>query len=115
MQEEGEIKQRDDLEENEFEEILITPKPGGTMILVVAVLGGAGALCFLTAQGNPFMIALGYILAVIGLIVFRGIKTLDVNEAILATFNGEYVGTFKEPGYIWTNPLFSFQKVSLKT
>jgi regulator of protease activity HflC (stomatin/prohibitin superfamily) len=115
MQEEGEIEKRNEMEELEFEELLITPKPGQNMLILALVFGGAGALAFLGANGNPFINVLGGILVFIALNIWRGVKTLDLNEAILCLFLGEYVGTVKEPGFIWINPLFSCHNVSLKT
>jgi regulator of protease activity HflC (stomatin/prohibitin superfamily) len=43
-----------------------------------------------------------------------GFFTVEPNEAIVLTFFGRYVGTVREAGFWWTNPLAGKRKVSLR-
>ncbi|WP_315785071.1 SPFH domain-containing protein [Fischerella sp. JS2] len=43
-----------------------------------------------------------------------GFLTVEPNQAVVLTFLGRYVGTIREPGFWWTNPLTNKQKVSLR-
>ncbi|WP_337884626.1 SPFH domain-containing protein [Fischerella thermalis] len=43
-----------------------------------------------------------------------GFLTIEPNQAVVLTFLGSYVGTVREPGFWWTNPLTNKHKVSLR-
>lgn len=43
-----------------------------------------------------------------------GFKIVQPNESAVLTLFGKYVGTIKENGFIWANPFFLAQKVSLR-
>ncbi|WP_461137856.1 SPFH domain-containing protein [Spirosoma pomorum] len=46
--------------------------------------------------------------------IFKGIVIIYPKEAMAATFFGEYVGTMKESGLRWVNPLYNKTKISLR-
>jgi regulator of protease activity HflC (stomatin/prohibitin superfamily) len=74
-----------------------------------------GLLCFLLAA-----ITLAYapilcgLLFLIGIFLLKGIVIIYPNEGMAATFFGDYVGTIKETGMQWVNPLYSKTKISLR-
>lgn len=49
-----------------------------------------------------------------GTILFIGLTVINPNEAAVTTFFGEYVGTMKQNGLRWVNPLFRRRKISLR-
>jgi regulator of protease activity HflC (stomatin/prohibitin superfamily) len=49
-----------------------------------------------------------------GVILFIGLTVINPNEAAVATFFGEYVGTMKQNGLRWVNPLYRRRKISLR-
>lgn len=54
------------------------------------------------------------LLFVLGCIMFVGLTVINPNEAAVSTFFGEYVGTMKQNGLRWVNPLYRRRKISLR-
>ncbi|MFN8348295.1 MAG: SPFH domain-containing protein [Spirosomataceae bacterium] len=50
----------------------------------------------------------------IGTILMSGLTVINPNEAAVATFFGEYIGTMKQNGLRWVNPLYRRRKISLR-
>jgi regulator of protease activity HflC (stomatin/prohibitin superfamily) len=48
------------------------------------------------------------------LLLCKGFFIINPNEAFVLQFFGNYVGTVKEPGLKWTNPLYSKTRVDLR-
>lgn len=70
-----------------------------------------------SAPANPpaveiLFIALGFIAIVV---VLKGLIIVQPNYAVVLTFFGKYVGTVKENGLLFVNPLFTQQKVNLRS
>ncbi|POY35826.1 band 7 protein [Solitalea longa] len=86
-----------------------TPISGFAM-LGFAVLCLAGT-AFSFTQG---IIPLGILLFFVAIISFMGIIIINPNESRVLTFFGTYVGTVKENGLFFVNPLFKKQSVSLR-
>jgi regulator of protease activity HflC (stomatin/prohibitin superfamily) len=59
------------------------------------------------------MMGIGFIVTAI--IVVKGLMIVDPNYAIVLTFFGKYVGTVKENGLQFVNPLYTKLKVSLRS
>jgi regulator of protease activity HflC (stomatin/prohibitin superfamily) len=77
---------------------------------------GLALVCFATAA-----IALSYgagilggLLGFAGLFILKGIVVIYPKEGMTATFFGDYVGTIKETGLQWVNPLYNKTKISLR-
>ena len=93
----------------------MTEKPltslSGYLLLTVAVL------CLLASAGLFFArlgLVLPGLLFLIAIILFIGITVINPNEAVVCTFFGDYVGTMKQNGLRWVNPLYSKTKISLR-
>ena len=50
----------------------------------------------------------------VAIILFVGITVINPNEAVVCTFFGDYVGTMKQNGLRWVNPLYNKAKISLR-
>lgn len=91
-----------------MEEKKLSPVSGYLYLLL-------GLLCFGVAA---IMIAyaplLGGLLFLIGLFLLKGLVIIYPNEGMAATFFGDYVGTIKQTGMQWVNPLYSKTKISLR-
>jgi regulator of protease activity HflC (stomatin/prohibitin superfamily) len=77
---------------------------------------GLALVCFATAA-----IALSYgggilggLLGFAGMFILKGIVVIYPKEGMAATFFGDYVGTIKETGLQWVNPLYNKTKISLR-
>lgn len=79
---------------------------GMISLLVFLLVAGLGFL-FLRIIMIPFF-------AIAGLLWLKGIFIVDPNEARVLTFFGKYIGTVRESGFWFANPLASKQKISLK-
>lgn len=93
----------------------MTEKPltsvSGYQQLLLAVL------CLLAAAGLAaarFGLVVPGILFLIANILFIGLTIINPNEAVVCTFFGDYVGTTKQNGLQWVNPLYSKRKISLR-
>lgn len=49
-----------------------------------------------------------------GFIILIGLTVINPNEAVVTTFFGDYMGTMKQNGLRWVNPLFRRKKISLR-
>lgn len=56
----------------------------------------------------------GVLIIVINVIGLGGYLVVSPNEAIVATFLGNYIGSVKEPGFWWINPLTMKRRISLR-
>ena len=84
------------------------------LLLLLALLGCAAALVFAILIGSvavALLAACGLLLMLIGL---GGFYMLEPNQAAVISFFGKYVGTVKDNGLRWNNPLYSKRKVSMR-
>jgi regulator of protease activity HflC (stomatin/prohibitin superfamily) len=61
------------------------------------------------------MITMGILMIVAAIIVIKGLMIVDPNYGMVLTFFGKYVGTVKENGLQFVNPLYTKLKVSLRS
>lgn len=84
---------------------------GWTIVPVLLIL--LVATIYLMVSGTVFP---PYLFPVIFLIIFlsTGFMIIYPNEARVLNFFGKYIGTVKEDGFMWTNPLYRKKKISLR-
>lgn len=83
----------------------------GYLLLLIAVV------CLLASAGLAvarFGFILPGLLFLTAIILFMGITVINPNEAVVCTFFGDYIGTMKQNGLRWVNPLYSKTKISLR-
>jgi regulator of protease activity HflC (stomatin/prohibitin superfamily) len=80
---------------------------GGLAILILFLI--AGLLVFIQPS-VVFLVPIAFIFA----IFCKGFYIVNPNEAVVATFFGKYVGTQKNSGFFWTNPLNGKDRISVK-
>ena len=66
-------------------------------------------------ESSPAFVFLGIILFIVTVFLLKGLTIVDPNYSIVLTFFGKYVGTLKENGLQFVNPLYSKLKVSLRS
>lgn len=87
----------------------------GYLALIVATLGFVGGIVMLINSGdNSGFVLPGIILIVASIFVFKGIMVVNPNHSRVCVFFGKYIGTVKENGLLWVNPLYSTEKISLR-
>ena len=79
----------------------------------------AGLLCFMSlAQSNTdsgTLLIVGILLILFALFILKGLMVVDPKYSIVLTFFGAYIGTVRENGLQFVNPLYSKLKVSLRS
>lgn len=83
----------------------------GYVLLLIAVV------CLLAAAGvaiAKISIVLAVLLFLVSIVLFTGITVINPNEAYVSTLFGNYVGTIKQNGLRWVNPLYNRRKISLR-
>ncbi len=88
----------------------LTSSSGYVFIATVLVLWIFGGMIAAGAQAG----LLAAILFFAGTTLSMGLTVINPNEAAVATFFGEYVGTIRQNGLRWVNPLYRRRKISLR-
>jgi regulator of protease activity HflC (stomatin/prohibitin superfamily) len=90
-------------------EKIIKPANGYLMLLIILVLFFGGIAMCIVKQTPVFIIA-----TVIGFIGFFGFILVNPNTSKVILLFGKYVGTIKENGLYWANPLYRKKAISLR-
>jgi regulator of protease activity HflC (stomatin/prohibitin superfamily) len=90
-------------------EKIITPVNGYFMLFIFMLLffGGIAAII---STGSPWF----GVLVFIGFILAFGLVLVNPNSSRVLLLFGKYVGTIKNNGLYWVNPLYSKKKISLR-
>ncbi len=80
----------------------------------IAALASGIALLVLRLAPAPYGLLLMVALLVLGALLLAGIFVLQPNESASLTLFGRYVGTERNSGLRWANPLTSRRKLSLR-
>lgn len=87
----------------------------GYIALIVATLGFVGGIVLLVkSSGSSGFVLPGIILIITSIFIFKGIMVVNPNHSRVCVFFGKYIGTVKENGLLWVNPLYSTEKLSLR-
>ncbi|MBU1821172.1 MAG: SPFH domain-containing protein [Bacteroidetes bacterium] len=82
---------------------------GYLLFVIGLVMLGGGVVWALSGS-----IAMGIIMGIAGFIILIGLSVINPNEAVVTTFFGDYMGTMRQNGLRWVNPLFRRRKISLR-
>jgi regulator of protease activity HflC (stomatin/prohibitin superfamily) len=83
----------------------------GFLLFAIGLIMLFGGVIFVIATGIPIP---GVLTSIIGFIILIGLTVINPNEAVVTTFFGDYMGTMKQNGLRWVNPLFGRKKISLR-
>ena len=67
-----------------------------------------------SSESQGTYILIGVLLSLTWMILLKGLTVIEPNYGIILTFFGKYVGTIKENGLQFANPLYSKMKISLR-
>ncbi len=95
------------------EERVIQPANGWVM-LVLLIIALLFALYLVAIPGGPAKFIIGVLLGVATLFCFKGLFTLEPNQAGVMIFFGSYAGSARESGFFWVNPFYNKTRVSLR-
>lgn len=74
-----------------------------------------GATAFENGESGTLFIILGVLAAIAFFFFIKGLMIIQPNHSRVMTFFGKYVGTVKDNGLFFINPLYGTQKVSLRS
>lgn len=83
----------------------------GYLLFAIGLLLLLGGFIYIVTDGNPVT---GGLISAIGFVVLIGLTVINPNEGVVTTFFGDYMGTMKQNGLRWVNPLFRRKKISLR-
>lgn len=98
-------------------EKLIKPIPGFLTLLIALISVIIGAALVANSghdSDGSFFVFGGILLEVLAVFLFKGITIVSPNQSVVCTFFGKYVGTTKENGLLFINPLYTKQRLSLR-
>ncbi len=98
-------------------EKLIKPIPGFLTLLIALISAIIGATLVANSghdSDGSFFVFGGILLEVLAVFLFKGITIVSPNQSVVCTFFGKYVGTAKENGLLFINPLYTKQRLSLR-
>jgi regulator of protease activity HflC (stomatin/prohibitin superfamily) len=90
-------------------EKIIKPANGYLMLLVVFLLFFGGIVMTIRSESPGYLIA-----TLIGFIGFFGFILVNPNTSKVLLLFGKYVGTIKDNGLYWANPLYRKKAISLR-
>ena len=100
-------------------EKLIKPLSGGraALIALFSFIFGLYSIILAakTADGSPGEAGFGILLIIFGVFLIKGLMVVEPNYSIVLTFFGKYMGTVRENGLQFVNPLYTKLKVSLRS
>ena len=99
-----------------FREKKVLASSGWLMLLVliaVLVLSVVGFAMSIRAHNVPLLVVSLLVLVVDG-VCFAGLQIVNPNEGQVVQLFGTYLGTLRDPGFWWVNPLTNRRRVSLR-
>lgn len=99
----------------ETRESKIAALPGGLMLLVLLALGAGLAYWMFNGAFNGILTLISsVVLSVLLLVLLGGLVIVQPNTAVVLTLFGRYVGTQRENGWYYINPLTNRKTISLR-
>lgn len=93
-------------------EKLIKPMSGYLALLIAVVCFFAAIFSFMNLEESSLYAVLGMIAT---FFILKGLMIINPNHSRVLNFFGKYVGTVKENGLFFVNPLYSTIKISLRS
>lgn len=95
-------------------EKLKTPANGFLALFVSLILLAGAIWCFTQIPEEPLMGAAGGVGILLTFFIWKGLMIIQPNHSRVLTFFGKYMGTVKENGLFFINPLYGSAKVSIR-
>jgi regulator of protease activity HflC (stomatin/prohibitin superfamily) len=83
-------------------------------VLLVVLAIALSVLIAGAVAHSVVLLFVGFLVGIAGLLLIGGFFTLQPNEAAVFTLFGAYQGTARQNGFLWTNPFYRKQKISLR-
>lgn len=96
-------------------EKITRPVSGYLTLLIVVICLGLSPYLTINHGDSSNKLILGIVLAIVGIFMAAGLLVNQPNQARVLTFFGKYVGTARENGLFFVNPLYKKQKISCRS
>lgn len=101
-------------------EKIIKPMSGYLALVIALACAVLSVICFTSFESadgtnNPLYITLGIILVLAFIFLLKGLMIINPNHSRVLNFFGKYVGTVKDNGLFFVNPLYTSLRVSLRS
>lgn len=95
-------------------EKILKPVNGYLALIISLVCLAGGITCFVSGaqEHSPIIIVAGVVCIFISMIIWKGLIIIQPNHARVFNFFGKYVGTAKDNGLFFVNPLFTSIKLT---
>lgn len=93
----------------------------GFLVLIVALACFAFGIYLIATNNNnnddvpSGLFWVGLLLIIAGVFLFKGLTVINPNQSTVCTFFGKYVGSIKDNGLLFVNPLYRKQRISLRS
>lgn len=88
---------------------------GFLALLIALVFFLGGILLFINADENVLSFIGGFLCLAVFFFLMKGLMIISPNHSRVLNFFGKYVASVKENGLFFVNPLYSTQKISLRS
>jgi regulator of protease activity HflC (stomatin/prohibitin superfamily) len=92
-----------------FEKARDNPLSGWLALVAGVVLVLLGAAAIVRGLGPVGAVSIAG-----GVLMLKGLMTLEPNQGAVLIFFGEYAGTVRKGGFFWVNPFYTRRKISLR-
>ena len=96
-------------------EKLIKPMSGYLALLIAVFSFVAAIFSFANVEESSLYVVLGVVLMIATFFILKGLMIINPNHSRVLNFFGKYVGTVKENGLFFVNPLYSTIRISLRS
>ncbi|WP_407405449.1 SPFH domain-containing protein [Chryseobacterium sp.] len=101
-------------------EKVLKPMSGYLALIICLLLMGVSVFLFINGVNNdgvpnPTSIILAIVCFILTCFFMKGLMIIQPNHARVLNFFGKYVGSVKDNGLFFINPLYSSQKISLRS
>ncbi len=98
-------------------EKILKPMSGYLALIISLALLVAGGFLFVNglSDENGTFIVLGILSFILFIFFIKGLMIIQPNHSRVLNFFGKYVGSVKDNGLFFINPLYSSQKISLRS
>jgi regulator of protease activity HflC (stomatin/prohibitin superfamily) len=96
-------------------EKIVKPLLGILGLIIILITLAASVFFFLRMdEGNSWSVAGAVIFLALSVFLMKGLIIIQPNHSRVLNFFGKYVGTAKENGWYFVNPLYTTQNISLR-
>lgn len=97
-------------------EKIVKPMSGYlTLVICLILVVAAVYLVISGAESNIVLVGLGMFCFALSMFFLKGLMIIQPNHSRVLNFFGKYVGTVKDNGLFFINPLYSSQRMSLRS